>query len=118
LGPRPRDSATSRVAAAYITEQVPGVERMEVGDVDLPAIEVLGTVHRVAHRTHASDPNLIVRFGPPGKALLIMAHYDTVEDSPGAIDNAVGVGVLIELAHVLAAAPPAQPVMIAFTANE
>ena len=25
--------------------------------------------------------------GPPGKALLIMAHYDSVPGSPGAVDN-------------------------------
>ena len=37
----------------------------------------------------------------PGKRLLIVAHYDTVEDSPGADDNASGVAVLLELARVL-----------------
>ncbi len=117
MGPRPGDSPTSRAAAAYIASQVP-VEPMEVGEVDLPSIEVLGTVFRRAHRAHSSDPNLIARFGPPGKALLIMAHYDTVADSPGAIDNAAAVGVLIELAKTFTAEPPRQPVMLVFTANE
>ncbi len=119
LGPRPGDSPTSRAAATYIEAQVPGIERMAVGDVDLPSIEVLGRVHRQARTAHSSDPNLIVRFGPPsGKALLIMAHYDTVVGSPGAVDNAAAVGVVIELAKVLAADPPRQPVMLAFTSNE
>ena len=124
LGPRPGDSPTSRAAATYIETQVPGIERMPVGDVDLPAIEVLGKLYRSARlggwdRTgYSNDPNLIVRFGPPGKALLIMAHYDTVPASPGAIDNAAAVGVLIELAKVLAVEPPRQPVMLVFTANE
>ncbi len=115
LGARPGNTDASRAAAAYIANQVP-VERMDVGEVELPAIEVLGTMHRPAQRTHSSDPNLIARFGPPGKALLIMAHYDTVPGSPGAIDNAAAVGVLIELAKVLVDSP--RPVMILFSANE
>jgi hypothetical protein len=118
LGPRPGDSQTSLAAATYIETHVGSIERMAVGEVDLPAIEVLGTLHRPARRELSKDPNLLVRFGPPGKALLIMAHYDTVEGSPGAIDNAAAVGVLIELATMLAKEPPAQPVILAFTANE
>jgi len=37
----------------------------------------------------------------PDKRLVIVAHYDTVENSPGADDNASGVAVLLELARVL-----------------
>jgi len=118
LGPRPGDSATSRAAADYIATHVPTVERMPVGEVELPAIMVLGTLHRPLRPAHSTDPDLLVRFGPPGKALLIMAHYDTVEGSPGAIDNAAAVGVLIELAKTFTAEPPAHPVILAFTANE
>ncbi len=116
LGARPGNTEASRAAAEYIAKQIP-VERALVGDVDLPVIEVLGTVHRRATRTHSSDPNLIARFGPPGKALLIMAHYDTVPGSPGAIDNAAAVGVLIELAKTLAVDAP-RPVIVMFSANE
>lgn len=36
------------------------------------------------------------------KKLLIVAHYDTVANSPGADDNASGVAVLLELARALA----------------
>ncbi len=36
------------------------------------------------------------------KKLLVVAHYDTVANSPGADDNASGVAVLLELARVLA----------------
>jgi Zn-dependent M28 family amino/carboxypeptidase len=38
----------------------------------------------------------------PDERVLVVAHYDTVEDSPGADDNASGVAVLLELARVLA----------------
>jgi hypothetical protein len=120
LGPRPGDGARSRQAAAYIESQLPGpVERVAVGRVELPALEVLGATVRVAHTANTTDPNLVVRFGPrEGKALVVMAHYDTVKTSPGAVDNAAAVGVLLELARVLASEPPPQPVWLVFTANE
>src|SRR5690606_37573027 len=38
--------------------------------------------------------------------------------SPGATDNAVAVAILLELARELRDAPPAHPVLFAFTANE
>jgi len=122
IGPRPGDSPQSRKAAAYIESQleVMGLhaERVEVGPVDLPAIRVLGTTWREAKRVETTDPDLLVRFGPPGKALLIMAHYDTVPASPGAVDNAAAVATLIELARTFVTQPPPQPVILAFTANE
>lgn len=37
----------------------------------------------------------------PDERILVIAHYDTVEVSPGADDNASGVAVLLELARVL-----------------
>lgn len=40
----------------------------------------------------------------PEERLLVIAHYDTVENSPGADDNASGVAALLELARVLAPA--------------
>ena len=93
------------------------VERQVVGTVELPEIRVGGALFRNAHTKNVSDPNLIVRFGTgSGPALLFMAHYDTVHGSPGAIDNAVGVAVLLELARVLQVEAPPQPVMIVFTA--
>ncbi len=123
IGPRPGDTEESRRARAYIEHELAAmgatVEEMEVGDVDLPAVRVLGQMVRTARRAHSADPNLLVRFGPTrGKALLVMAHYDTVATSPGAVDNAAAVGVVLELARVLATRPPPVPVVLAFTANE
>lgn len=37
----------------------------------------------------------------PRRRLLVLAHYDTVSNSPGADDNASGVAVLLEIAAVL-----------------
>ena len=82
--------------------------------------------------------NLIARFGPQDNAapLLVMgAHYDSAltehehshgvstasaagptpeTHTPGADDNASGVAGLLELARVLAANPPTQPVELVF----
>lgn len=122
LGPHPGDTAESQAAASYIEAQLQtfGVkaERAAVGTVELPPVELMGMALRKSYTRVSTDPNLVVRFGPPGRALLIMAHYDTVKTSPGAIDNSAAVAVLIELARVLAARPPPSPVLIAFTANE
>jgi hypothetical protein len=122
IGPRPGDTATAREAAAYIeraiTEAGGAPIEVPVGGVDLPAITVMGRTFRGAARVSTSDPDIVVRFGPAGRALLIMAHYDTVPGSPGAVDNAAAVGVVIELARVLAHDPPPSPVILAFTANE
>jgi Peptidase family M28 len=120
IGPRPADSKGSRAAAAYIRTalgHIP-IEETPVGAVELPSIEILGQLIRPARHVQIDDPNLVVRFGPTGKALLVMAHYDTVPDSPGAVDDAASVALLIELARYLHAYPPQQPVMIAFTADE
>src|SRR6185312_15744787 len=120
LGPRPAGSGAAKAAVAYIEHALAGVplEVMVVGDVDLPAIEIGGTAFREARHVHVDDADLIARFGPPGKALLFMGHYDSMPSSPGAVDDAAAVAVLIELARELEAHPPAQPVMIAFTADE
>ena len=120
IGPRPGESPAAKRAVAYIEKALAEFTtptRSEVGVVDLPAIDVLGRTFRVAHRTTTTDPDIVVRFGPPGKVVLVMAHYDTVLGSPGAVDNAAAVGIVIELARVLAASSPT-PVMIALTARE
>lgn len=58
-------------------------------------------------------------FDPERAHLLVGAHLDTVPGSPGANDNASGIGVLVELARLAAAAPPRLPVVfVAFGAEE
>jgi hypothetical protein len=123
LGPHPGDSPQAQAAARYLEQQLDAMgvkyERMAVGAVTLPAIDVLGTHWRSERTWTTTDPNYIVRLGPTtGKALLIMAHYDTVKTSPGGVDNSAAVGVVLELARVLAAHPPEIAVMLVFTANE
>jgi hypothetical protein len=123
LGPHPAGSPAAQRAARYIEDQLQAsgilVERLPPGQVTTPAIDVLGVYRREARTHEATDPNLVVRLGPAsGRALLVMAHYDTVATSPGAVDNSAAVAVLLELARMLAADPPRTPVMLAFTASE
>ncbi len=54
-----------------------------------------------------------------GDPYLIGAHYDTVIGTPGADDNASAVAVMLELARLAAAKPPATPLrFVAFTLEE
>lgn len=117
--PRPVGHTEETVAAIESELRAIGVayEEQTPGVVEVPAIELLGMHVRERQAIAVMDPNIVVRFGE-GKALLVMAHYDSVAPSPGACDNAAAVAILVELARVLHEEPPAQPVILAFTAGE
>lgn len=72
---------------------------------------------RVAGRDYR---NVIARFGPEdGERLVIGAHYDAVQGTPGADDNASGVAGLLELARALGREPPPLRVdLVAYTLEE
>lgn len=60
-----------------------------------------------------------VRGGPARQEIVVVgAHYDTVEDSPGADDNASGVAVLLELASAFSQRPPRRTVRFIAFVNE
>lgn len=126
IGPRPANSAASGQASQYIEAELAAlgleVQRLGVGTQIVPAID-LGMLYQSAERSFASsDANLVVHIAPKGRAkdkpILFMAHYDSVPDSPGVVDNAVAVGLLLELARVLQRTPPARPTILAWTAAE
>lgn len=54
----------------------------------------------------------------PGEIVVVGAHYDSVDGSPGADDNASAVAVLLELARMLAARPLARTVKLVAFVNE
>src|SRR5688572_17266775 len=70
IGPRPPGSPAAQKAIAYIEGELGKLEltseRLPVGTVQLPAITVLGNTYRDAMTRTTTDPNLVVRFGPPG----------------------------------------------------
>jgi len=76
------------------------------------------------HEYHVGDKpcrNLIVEI--PGAArrdeiVVVGAHYDSVEGTPGANDNGTGVAALIEFARAFAGATPARTLRLVAFVNE
>ncbi len=100
------------------------VEQVAVGHLETPPVAVAGREVVPAHVMDLPhDHTLIVRLpdsdGATEPAILFMAHLDTVDGSPGAVDDAAAVGVLLELTRALLETPSRpHPVMIAITAAE
>ncbi|PYM61011.1 MAG: hypothetical protein DMD79_14100 [Candidatus Rokuibacteriota bacterium] len=62
---------------------------------------------RARYRTiEGAGVNLFAQVGGPGPVLVLAAHHDAVPGSPGANDNAAGVGILLALWSRLRADPP------------
>ena len=124
IGPRPQDTGASRAAAAWIERRARenglAIERLPVGRVVSPEIRVSGRVVAPRVEQTVTDANLVAHI--PGRtggpAILIMGHYDSMPTTPGAVDNAVAVALLLELGRALQADPPARPVILAWTAAE
>ncbi|HUH03871.1 MAG TPA: M28 family metallopeptidase [Kofleriaceae bacterium] len=124
IGPRSRNTAGATRAAGEIERRAAAigleVQRYPVGRVRSPEIRVAGRLIMAAGVHQVEDDNLVVEIAGRGigPAILVMAHYDTVHGTPGAVDNAVGVAVLLELGRLLRDMPPARPVLLAWTASE
>ena len=55
----------------------------------------------------------------PDEILIIGAHYDTIQESPGADDNATGIAALLELIHLVHDYPNSRTLrFVAFTLEE
>ncbi len=93
LGPHPWGSPRNEAAALYVAAQL---REMGLDEVELQRFERHGT----------QGTNVIATLRAPGEEfLLVAAHHDTAPLAPGAYDDGGGVGVLLELARVLAAQP-------------
>ena len=73
--------------------------------------------------TTSPPQNILARIkgqGPSGKkALMLCAHYDSVDEGPGRSDNAAGVAVVLETLRALKAGPPLErDVIVLFTDGE
>ena len=122
LGPRPDSTEAATRAAdrieAALREMGATPRAAVIGAIDVPEIRVGGWTVREGGIRRSTSRNVWVRFGGPGPARLLLAHYDTVGGSPGAVDNAAAAGVLLELARCLADEPPPTPVILGFTGAE
>ena len=115
--PRPVGSAQHGEARAYLVDQLESLGwRTEVQEsIGMFDFGVDGT------QPIAAVGNVIAT--KPGTAstgtVLLTAHYDTVAGAPGAGDDGIGVGVLLETARALStAAAPQNTVMILLTDAE
>src|SRR5574340_1818648 len=91
LGPHawgsPRNEAAALyVAAAMRSAGIAEVELQRFERAGLPGANVVATLR-----------------GPGDDFILLAAHHDSAPGSPGAYDDAGGVGILLDLARVLAA---------------
>ncbi len=96
--------------------RVPGsAPHQRVVEILLAALDHAG-LSEVEARRFPGDPELVLVTGLlPGEAageILLTAHFDTVEGSPGAADNAAGCAVIIAAAAHLAEIPRRRTVRV------
>jgi hypothetical protein len=113
--PRPPGSPAHAAARAYIADRLRALDLEPVFQDTVIArsrfgITRLFPVHNVMARKRSSAG---------GKALLLMAHYDSRSMTPGASDDGAGVATLLETARALKdSAPLARDVIVLFTDGE
>jgi hypothetical protein len=112
--PRPIGSLRAAVVRDYIYGRLqalaldPHVQTGEV--VSARAPRVAGAVHNIVGRLPGRDPS---------RAVLLVAHYDSVPTAPGAADDGSGVAALLETARALRSGPPPRnDIIFLFTDGE
>ena len=96
IGSRPIGTPANASARAYIVDQL----RLFGFDVRVQEADA----RRASVGLTARVSNIIaVRPGRRSEAIALVSHYDSVPAGPGAADDALGVGVSLEAARVLAA---------------
>lgn len=101
--------AQARAAGAEVTVESGEVVRPDWGN-PFPA----AVVHNVLARVPGRDPGL-----SGGKAVLVVAHYDSVPTGPGASDDGAAVAGMLETMRALRAGPGlANDVLFLFTDGE
>lgn len=114
--PRPIGSAESGSAREYISGEL----RAQGLDPQVQTAQALSSENGPPY-VAAVVRNVVARLKGTGgaKAVLLMAHYDSVSTGPGASDDGVGVAALLETARALKSGPPpANDVIFLFTEGE
>jgi hypothetical protein len=100
LGPHPWGSPRNTAAAQYVAA---GFREAGLTEVDRQGFE----------RHGIRGNNVIATLRAPSEEIVVVcAHHDTAPGSPGAYDDGGGVGVLIELARVMAQEPTRTRTMV------
>ena len=114
--PRPIGSANHAAARDYILQQLrafgfePELQQTTAINGEAAPFHLAGTIENIlARRKGAGD----------GRAVLLVAHYDSVPTGPGANDDGAGVATLLETARALSASPPLKnDIIFLFTDSE
>jgi Zn-dependent M28 family amino/carboxypeptidase len=118
IGPRETTSEAYRKAGAFVESRF----RSFGYDVRRQTFRVPGGLSNFAPVQDGDTFNVIAEprgFDPSSKHLVVGAHLDTVPQAPGAVDNAAGVGIVLELARMASVEPPRLPVVfVAFGGEE
>ena len=124
----PRDPDRLRTHVAMLCETFHSRDWQSIANLDACADSIADEFEQAGARVefqvfsvYGSDyRNVIARFGPvTNEPVVVGAHYDAFEDTPGADDNASGVAVLIELAHLLGRRPPDRGIeLVAYVLEE
>lgn len=112
--PRPMGSGHAAATRDFIHGRLSdlglGPHVLETAVVSSRNSRVAGTTRNVAGRLPGRDPT---------RAVLLVAHYDSVPNAPGAADNGSGVATLLETARALRSGPPPRnDVIFLFTDGE
>ncbi len=90
LGPHPWGSPRGQAAAEYVAAQ------LRVAGLD-------GVELQVFERHGVRGTNVVATLRAAGEEFVVIgAHHDTAPEAPGAYDDGGGVGILVEMARVLA----------------
>jgi hypothetical protein len=94
-------------------------EHLHVGQYIRNQLTVLGLTPELQETNDLTNIVARLKGTSGGKAVLLVAHYDTVPSSPGASDNSSGVATLLEILRALKAGSPlSHDVMFLFSDGE
>ena len=108
--PHPIGTSANREVRDYLIGELkalgltPEVQRATGMNLRWGGVIPAGTVENVLARVKGTEG---------GKAVLLMAHYDTVTSAPGAADDGAGVAAVLETLRALKASPPLKNDVIA-----
>ena len=97
--PRPIGSANHAAARDYIVQALrafglePEIQKTTAVNSTQAQFQIAGTIENIIARRNGSAGH--------GRAVLLVAHYDSVPTGPGANDDGVGVAALLETARAL-----------------
>ncbi|WP_367138398.1 M20/M25/M40 family metallo-hydrolase [Saccharothrix sp. HUAS TT1] len=116
--PHPIGSADNERVRGYVADTARGFgAEVEVESDDVlhgwRDVTRIATAHNVVARVRGSDPSV-----SGGKALLLVAHYDSVPTGPGAADDGAAVAAMLETMRALSTSGVRNDVVFVFTDGE